>query len=375
MVMSDPMSLGAVDVVTREDVQALASHHGASLSIFLPTARGGAETLEGPTRLKNLVRQVGPDLADADVDANEADQLLEPVRALIDDAEFWQHQADGLAIYASSDVQRHFRVPLDFSSTAVVGSRFRLWPLWPLVAGEDTFFIVSLAQNDVRVFEATGQTISELPTGPVPNSMDDALSHEDPERQLQSRSVGGADVQFHGHGAGAEVDKATLERFFRAVDTGLNTLLGSTRQPVVLACVDYYLPIYRSVTKLANLAESVVSGNPEHRRPDELHAAARSIVQPMQAASRAAADERFAARAGSGGTLTSLPEIVEAAGEGRVQTLLVRSTPSDTDGGAHTEMNALVDRAVADVLSTGGEIDTTTHVIPTDGPVAAILRY
>jgi hypothetical protein len=373
--MAGSQSLGHIDVVTSEDLQDLATHDGPCVSVFLPTARHGPNTLEGSVRLRKLLRQAETDLEGSGVDQATVDEILEPLRALVDDAPFWQHQSDGLALYASTALTRHFRVPLAFAEAKVAGSRFRLLPLWPLVAGDDTFFIISLSQNDVRVFEATRQTIDEVAPGPVPRSLADALAHEDPERQLQSHSVGGTDVQFHGHGAGAETDKATLERYFRAVDKGLRTVLGPTRQPVVLACVGYYLPIFQSDTRLANLADTAIEGNPEHRAPDQLLAAARVIIDPMQAARRTASAERFSGLAGTGRTLTDVADIVTAAHQGRVETLLVPADDPVPDERTPAVTNELIDLAVADVLAKGGAIETLDDTLPTDTPIAAVLRY
>lgn len=373
--MASSKPLGHIDFVTSEDLQGLSTHDGPCVSVFLPTARHGPDALEGPVRLKNLLRQAETDLEGSGVGRATVNEILEPLRALGDDAPFWQHQSDGPALYASTALTRHFRVPLAFAESAVVGSRFRLLPLWRFAAGDDTFFIVSLSQNEVRVFEATRQTIDEVAPGPIPASLADALAHEDPERQLQSHSVGGSDVQFHGHGAGAETDKATLGRYFRAVDEGLSAVLGSTRQPVVLACVGYYLPIFQSVTRLAYLAEAVIEGNPEHRTPDELLAAARVIIEPMQAARRTTTTERFATMVSTGRTLTDVADIVTAAHEGRVEVLLVRAEePNPADRGPAVT-DKLIDLAVADVLAKGGAVEAIDHTLPTDTPIAAILRY
>jgi hypothetical protein len=373
--MAGSIALGHIDVVRSADLQELATHDGPCVSIFLPTARHGPDTLEGPVRLTNRLRQVDADLEASGVDRDTIDQVVGPLRALVDDAPFWQQQSDGLALYASPSLHRRFRVPLSFAESAVVGARFRLLPIWSLVAGDDLFFVISLSQNEVRVFEATRQSIDEVAPGPVPSSLAEALAHEDPERQLQSRSVGGSDVQYHGHGAGGETEKATLERYFRAVDSGVTALLGPTRQPVVLACVDYYLPIFQSVTTLANLADTVISGNPEHRTPDELLAAARPIVEPMQATRQEAIAERFAALAGTGKTLTDVADIVTAANQGRVETILVHSDRR-ASGEPFPEVNdRLTDLAVADVLAMGGNLSYVEHAVPTETPIAAILRY
>ncbi len=376
--MTRLMPLSDVDAVTEQDLCELASAGEPCVSVFLPTARHGSETLAGPRRLKNLLRGVVPQLDALGMTSEVVDEVLDPLRRLVEDAHFWQHQADGLALFASLGMNRTFRVPLALDESAAVGARFRLVPLWPLVAGDETFIILSLSQNDVRVFEATRQTISEIPPGPVPTSMALALAHEDTERQLQPRSIGALGTQFHGHGHGAgdEIEKAALERYFRAVDTALVALLGSTRHAVVLACVDYYVPIYRRVTRLANLVDGIVSGNPEHRSPDELLSAANRIMEPVRAAGRATTAERFANLVGTGRTITDGPEIVTAAHEGRVDTLLVRAErPVPDDPPLPTVTDALIDLAVADVLATGGAIDVVEQVLTADTPVAAILRY
>lgn len=87
----------AVDVVHPDDITHLAAHRGPALSVFIPTARHGPETQQGPTRLRNIVRSVTSD-AEATFGADTTSQLLQPVLALADDSSVWQHQADGLAI-------------------------------------------------------------------------------------------------------------------------------------------------------------------------------------------------------------------------------------------------------------------------------------
>jgi hypothetical protein len=374
--MTSTTPLSDVDAVTDDDLRQLASADGPCVSIFLPTARHGVETLAGPRRLRNLLSGVEPQLADLGMTDAAIDELLQPFRDLVDDEQFWQHQAHGLALFASRELHQTFRVPADLVERASVGSRFRLFPLWSLVAGDDTFHILALSQNEVHLFDASRQTIHEIPLGRVPTSMAQALSHEDPERQLQARSLGAAGAQFHGHGAGGEIDKATLERYFRAVDTELVARLGSTRKTIVLACVDYYLPIYQRVTKLANLADGIVPGNPEHRSPDELLRAANQVLEPIRAARRATIAERFAALVGTGRTTTGAAEIVTAAHEGRVDTLLLRADPPNPDDPLLPSVtDALIDLAVTDVLATGGAIDMVEQILPASTPVAAILRY
>lgn len=360
----------AIDVVHPDDITHLAAHRGPALSIFIPTARHGPETQHGPTRLRNLVRLVTSD-AEAAFGAETASQLLAPVLALADDSAAWQHQADGLAIFTSPTEHRQYRLPITLTEDAAIGERFRLRPMVAHLTGDDVFYILALAQDSLRLFEATTQSVDELSTEELPASIDDALRFEDPERQLQSQSVGGGDVHFHGHGAGEELDKEALTRYFRAVDRGLVDMLGPTALPVVIACVDYYLPIYRDITNLSNVLDVAVSGSPEHRSPTELHSAALPLIEPIAKRRATAITNHYQDLAGTGRTLTELPALAAAAREGRIDTLLVAiddTTPLDPTTLAE------IDHVIADAIDTGATVSIAGPSL-IEGAVAAILRY
>ena len=275
--MSAANAIGEIDPLSVADIIALGSADGPCVSIFIPTHRHGPETLQAPIRLNNLISAAARDLRSNDVPKAVIDDLLAPPRRLLDDAAFWQHQSDGLAAFCAPSRFRSYRVPLPLAEEVTVAASFRVRPVLPLL-GDEAFFVLSLSQNAVRLFHATRHTIGALEPDLVPGSMAEALAHEDPERQLQYRSVGGQ-AQFHGHGAGAEINKAALERYLRAVDRAAIERLGDSRQPLVLACVGYYLSVYQSVTRYPNLVDRAVEGNPEHRSSTELHAAAWGIIE------------------------------------------------------------------------------------------------
>jgi hypothetical protein len=332
----------------------------------MPTHPHGPETLQGPVRLRNLVEQAARDLTDAGTPAGDAADLLAPMRALLDDAAFWQHQADGLALFAAPGLFSRFRLPIALVEEVTVASSFRFVPLIPLLSGDGFFFVLALSQNSTRLFDASRHRIRELDRGPIPASMDEALAHEDPERQLQVRSGGGGTAQFHGHGAGDEVDKAAIERFLRAVDRGFRERIGSTRQPLVLASVGYYLPILQSISSYPSIVDAVVEGNPEHRSPEELHAAAWPLVERHFTEETEKDLDRYGAAAGTGTAATATDEVADAARGGRVDTLFVVSgAPPDER----------VDRAVLDTLAHGGRIVGVAEPLVDDAPMAALLRY
>ncbi|MFN7147857.1 MAG: hypothetical protein ACK4V6_00070 [Microthrixaceae bacterium] len=306
---------------------------------------------------------------------------------LVHDSSFWQHQSGGLAVFSGRDRFERFRVPLELAEEVTVAGSFRIRPLLASVSSDDRCFVLALSQNSVRLFEATSNTMRRVGAESIPESMDDALAFEDPERQLQSHSVGGGDVAFHGHGMGGEVDRDEIERFLRAVDRGVIDALGGAREPLVLACIESYLPIYRSVTKYPNVADAAIAGNPEHRRLVELHGAGWGIVQPQFAAITAATITRFQSAAGTGNTADTVSDVLSAARDGRVAQLFITdSAPvwgrvdehgsiSVTDAPSIGDED-LLDRAVFETLTHNGEVVVTDpDVIGVSSAAAALLRY
>lgn len=377
-----------IDPMSMRDVASLGSVDGPCVSLFMPTHRFGPETTtQDPVRLRNLVEAARSALSDAGTEPLVIDEILDPVSALIDDPSFWQHQSDGLAVFSGRGRFERFRVQLTLAEEATVAGSFRVRPLLAAVPGDDRCFVLALSQNSVQLFEANSNMMSRLDAESIPESMDVALAFEDPERQLQSHSVGGGDVAFHGHGTGGEVEAEAIERFLRAVDRGVIEALGDARAPLVLACIESYLPIYRSVTKYPNVADEAIAGNPEHRSPVELHGAAWRVVQPQVAATTDAAIARFHSAAGTGNTADTISEVLSAARDGRVAQLFVTdSAPvwgrldehgnvSVADARSISDED-LVDRAVFETLAHNGEVVVTDpETLGVSSAAAALLRY
>src|SRR5512134_2042147 len=101
-----------MDLLTKEELAALTEALATpTVSIFMPTHRVGREVQQNPVRLKNLLGEAKQKLVERGMRSPEAEQLLEPAQALLDNTDFWQHQSDGLAIFAAPDLMRTYRLP------------------------------------------------------------------------------------------------------------------------------------------------------------------------------------------------------------------------------------------------------------------------
>jgi len=384
-------------LLTHSDLKKLHQESGENLvSIFLPTHPVGREQQQDPIRLKNLLTQAETKLESLNLRRSEIDALLQPASDLLNDQKFWQHQRRSLAIFVATDFFETFRLPYTLEELVVVSERFHLKPMLPGINRGQEFFILALSQNQVRLLEGDRNEVRGIELEDVPTSLQEALWAEDPERQLQHHtSANAADTGsagaavFHGHGLPEKDKKTNLLRYFQMIDKGIVNLTG-TEAPIVLAGVDYLLPIYREASQHPRLVEETVEGNPDEDSPADLHAAAWPLVEPLFQSVRLEAEARFRMLAGSNSSLasTNLDKIVPAACHGRVEVLFA-ALGEQGWGCYNPQMNQvhrhdvyqpgdedLVDLAVVQTLQNGGTVYVLEREdMPANSEAAAIYRF
>lgn len=382
-----------MDLLPREELEELVEGRGGPcVSIFLPTHRTGTETQQDPIRLKNLLGEAREDLLAKGLRSTEADRILEPARELLADDVFWRYQSDGLAVFLSRGDSRLYRLPLRFEELAVVAGRYHVKPVLPLLAGDGQFYVLALSQNGVRLLRAARHSVSEVELRDVPESLADALRHDDAEKQLQfhtgtSGGRGGRAAVFHGH-EGVDT-KDDILRYFRQIDRGVREVLKGTRAPLVLAGVEYLLPIYREASAYPHLVKEGITGNPEGLSEEEVHREAWAIVRPYFLEARREAVARYEQLAGTGQTSNDLREIVPAAYYGRVDVLFAAADsrqwgafdPGTGEAELHEEARFgdgdLLDFAAVQTLLNKGTVYVLNPGDMPDGSVvaASVFRY
>lgn len=366
---------------------------GPCVSMFSPMVKAGAETLQNPIRLKNLIRQAQDALVERGLGDKEARQLLAPAVELIDDRPFWQHQSVGLAVFVSEGFFRCYRLPLEVRELAVVEDRFHLKPLLPLLSGDGRFYVLALAQKRVRLLEATRHSVRELDLGDLPTSLNDALGYEVEESHLQYHSgtrtaQNSARPEYHGQGGGEDDVKLEIQKFFNLLDNGVSSLVAEKDAPLVLAGVEFLFPIYRQVSDYPHLVEGGVPGNHDGASPEELLEKAWPVVEPVFTRAQEEAAGRFHDLLGTGQASGQLEDVLTAAFDGRVDTLFValgtrlwgsfdeerRAVNRSDHNGPGTE--DLVDYAAIQTLLKGGQVFAVPpEQVPDGGAVAAVYRY
>ena len=391
-----------MSLLSKEELRTLvADHPGPCVSIYMPTHRSGEGTRQDPIRFRNLLRKAEEQLIQGGLRTVDARTLLEPARELEGYSPFWRHMSDGLALFIAPDVTRTFSPPQRFEETLIVADRFYVKPLLPLLSGDGRFYILALSQNQVRLLEGTRDGAGEVHLEELPGSLADVLGEVDREKQLQfhtrtSGRAGGRDAMFFGTGAGEGQAREDLLRYFRQIDAGLRSLWQNERVPLVLAGVDYLLPLYQEVSRYPLLLKTGIPGNPEELSAQELHKRAWEIVEPYFRSEQQAAWGHFMQLRDTAQASQEIEEIVPAAYHGRVESLFVAlgeqvwgSYDPSTDqvrleapaeSGAGSEAGAgvedLLQFASMYTLANGGSVYTAMQEQKEAGwHLAAVLRY
>jgi len=347
------------------------------VSIYLPSTPVTRDVAASRITLKNLASQAIDQLHAAGKDKRRIAALEAEFGELADDDVFWTYQADGLAVLATPDRVRTYRLPMAPVETAQVSDRFHLKPMVPLLSASDSGFVLALSQNAVRLIEVTHGLAAPVTVDSLPKNMSDALGRQFPRDRAPS-----------GRLQGGEGMKVLSTQFCRLIDRALRPVLAGSRAQLLLACVSELAAIYRSTNTYDGLVDDLIAGNPETLADRELAERARPIfaAQAKQlAADRAATVRDRSARASAS---TELADIARAAVRGRIATLLVvrgvgqPGTIDPATGELHVSETPgagsydLIDELVGLTVRAAGEVVMVeAGALPGDSPVAALYRY
>ncbi len=392
------MTTDAAFVSTHELKQLAETRGAACVSIYMPTHREGAEVQQDPIRLRNLLAEAERRLLGLGWRTPDVQAMLAPASAWLAPHNFGQRQWEALSFFFAPNLFRHHPLPFGSRELLVIGNRFHLKPLLPLLRPDGVFYILALSQNQVRLLQGTRHTVAEVDLANVPRNLADALRYDEKEKQPQffaaMRTAGGpsagVQVMHMGRGAVPEDPKTDLLRYFHQIDDGLREWLGASQALLVLAGVEYLHPLYREANSYPHLVDVGLPGNPDDLRPADLHARAWEIVRPKIVRVREEAVARFKRLHGEGAgrASTMVEDVAAAAAFGRVETVFVDSEsqrwghfdPVTGDAQVHGEPEPddedLLDLAAVQTYLNGGAVYALPpERMPIAEPIAAIYRY
>ena len=368
-----------VDIPTRPELKALNEVRAdACVSIYLDTTPLTQEADASRIELGNLARQAREQLEAAGLDKRRLAALMEHFDDLAEDDDFWRLQANSLAVLATPDALRTFRLPTALVPTVEVSDRFHLKPLLRSVTFSHSAFVLALSENAVRLVAVH----AELPAATVkveglPRDAASAVG----KSTLNGRSPSG---RIHG----AEGQNVRFRQYARQIDAALRPVLAGRDTPLILAGTGRLPSIFRSVNSYPGLLEDAIETSPDRMSEAELADAARPILDAAHAAELSRIGSLYEARSGAGRATSTIADAARAATHGAIEALLVdidavvpgtvdevtgAVSLADSPGAASYD---IVDEIAGRALASGARVLGVRKAdLPAEGCLAAILRY
>lgn len=368
-----------IDIPSQNDLkQLMAVSAPACASIYLPTSTLPTEAEANRIEFKTLVSTAMERLASSGVDKHLINSIHEGLAELDEDEGFWLHQARSLAVFATPDSIRTFRLPNNLTELVDVSDRLIVKPLLRAVTFPQSAFVLALSVNSARLLEISPEgepaeiNVPEMPKDALSAVGLDSLKDNDPTSRTQ----------------GAEGRKLRLRQYAHQVDRALRRAIGASDLPLILAATQPLESIFRATTHHPRLAPVNIEGNPDERSDAELAEAARGVLDVVYAQKIEKLKETYEARASHDRATTDLTRIARAATFGAVDVLLVDIDVS-IDGAVDPESGQLrvddsdtvrnygvVDEIAKRVLESGGRVlAVRKEQVPEGADAAAILRF
>jgi hypothetical protein len=252
--------------------------------------------------------------------------------------------------------------------------------------------ILALSQNRVRLLQcdATQSTEVPLPQG-APRNFQEYLETRVPQAAATHQAEMSAPGSVSPGSFTSITDRDNLDshlaNFYRTVNHAIVNAFKDGDTPLVLAGVEYEIPIYRKVNTYKAVVEQPVLGAPDGLKGGELHRRALDVMEHYWEKPLQHALEQYEKNAPAR-TSTNVQVIVKGAHDGRVLHLLVAQDgqqPGTFDEPTHrvrlhTEQKPrdedLINAAALETISRGGGVHVCSRGrIPGGAAMAAVFRW
>lgn len=364
-----------------DDLKAILSAEGPCLSVYMPLSRASKEGIN-PNRKQNelhwkeCLRRLE---AKAGQFGSAGGELLDSVGnwdsvSLESEEEPTANGRRSIAVFRSPTIFRVSLLDAEVADRSVLAPHFYILPLLAEFGRNGAFYVLALSQKNVRLLRCTRHSAEEVPfLAGTHTNFDEWMNQAEPDRLATNNPL--------------DEGNEYLLHFFKQLDRGVGETLKGQARPLVLCATEHELPLYRSVNSYPYLVSEEVRGAANSMKAGEMHARA---IKAIDASYMARIDEVLADwnhRAG-GAASNRLKDIVPAAHEGRVLTLLVSDSAQQigtfdeaTQTAKGREMGTISDEdllndAASQTLLHAGEVLVAPHnKMPNGTPLAALFRY
>ncbi|WP_417387449.1 hypothetical protein [Gimesia sp.] len=386
-----------MQTLTLDELKTLTEwEQGPCVSLYLPRHQAVSELGQDSIELRNMLDDAETTLQQMGLGTAEAHQFLKPARMLQNDPVFWkQGSAQGLCLLIAPGVFHQYDLPFQCPEMMSVDNTFYLSPLFYKVFEDDRFHLLAICPKSIRMIRHQNGEFKEveLPEN-IPANLEEFTQGIEFEESLQYHSTASAGPggdfagMQHGHGLTKEQNEKVLTDYYQLLTRQLENYLENNAPPLVLVCAEKQQNLFRKHFHGNQLLPEGIATSPDQLSARELVELALPVVESHFKTSLHKARERFQKQLGTSRISHQLEEILQAAEQGRVETLftplgseLWGQPPGDgelikTHAQPESGDIALLNRAIRNTYRHGG----TPYVVqpddmPDQHPLLASFRW
>ena len=254
------------------------------LTIYSPFIDPNGGTNPNRIEFKNLLQEAKATLLSAGANLKEVEMTLKPALGLLSDREFWPIQHEGLVLFMHHKLFLYYHMPdNEMQYKITVGKGFDLEPLLKIMNKNKSYFVLSLGHKDVQFYEGDNYGLKQIHLKGFPTDMEGTLNIDENPNWTEGHPIGalssGKVVEaLHGQYEASQADKEMLLQFFRQINKHLNIFLKNKQAPLILAGVNYIIPIYNQVNTYPHILTESITGSLIHTKLDKIRLKALGIV-------------------------------------------------------------------------------------------------
>lgn len=245
-------------------------HEPSSLTIYAPLMDTNSANDQNLIKLKQVLWDAEAALLATGMKQRDVEKALEPARLLFESHEFWRVHQESLVLFIHPKLFRSYHIPDQTGAYSLtVESGFNLEPLLGAMENNQQYYVLALGHKNVHLYEGDHYGIEPIELKHFPADMEETLRIDEyPEsRETHSIAAGGAgkgSEAVHEQYNVSQTDKAMLLEFFRRIDHYLHSFLFSHQKPLIIAGVEYLLPMYRKINTYPGLIPQSITGNQDN---------------------------------------------------------------------------------------------------------------
>lgn len=364
------------DIPSRDNIDVLALvREPHCVSIYTPAGPLPEDGERARLEFKNQSRDALAQLREDGAPQDAVGKVKAYLDFLLNDPMFWQYQSASLATFVGSGIFETFRLPHKFTATVDVADRFYIKPLVRTLTFPQSAYVLTLAQNSVRLVKVTEDGAVEVAeVEDLPEDMDSHLNLD-----LSGKAT---------FGRGSEDGDLRAQQYTAAINKAVLPILREEKLPLIIASADTLDSAYRRTNSYKHIVDERIAGNPENVPLEELTAKTRSILDGLYAEELEEVRDAYHSKKGQGLASSDLDEVARAAVYNAIDLLLVdmdQRIPgyldeetgivevSETDDAANY---GVIDEVLRRALIVNGRVYAVrAEDMPEDAAVAATFRY